>query len=373
MARQPIVITTLQEDLKKIGLYTETDQEAPGPEPDQEGGYTGDSDEEPEDEPDTISEMDEPEDEPAEEPEMDDDDAEEAIEAMGTLARHFLHQHEPLGKPVGAVTESRRRRRQSRYAKAQRSSNPTVRINSLLEEVSDIVGDIHRTRKEEQIKGFANIAVIADKLAGTFSGWGMSLEEGNLYKVGAVMKKLSEDAATMAVRLEQPEGEPEDDDEGDMDEIGPRGGPPEDDDEGDMDEIGPRGGPTDDAEVDALFKKFMAKLLDALQLYHDVTGKEEADEPEDDEDEVDVDVEVDVDEPEDDEGEEDEDEPELDEGDDEDDDEDEPEVEPEEEAIAEARKRLADMKGRLREKKVVKAGKKGKGRKKRVLKGGRAH
>lgn len=297
--RHPVVITPLEEDLKRIGLLREQDDEEPAPEPDPEGGYAEMGDETPEDEPDKPMGEQADDEEPAPEPdpeggyateeegEDDEDDEDAAVEAIGTLAGHFLAQHQAIGpKPAGAVAEGKpaQRGRPLHESKAQRvqrlatgnlfggspkrAPEPTNRVTALLEEVSDIVGDIHRSRKEEQIKGFANIAVIADTLASRFSDWGMALSEGNLYRVGAMMKKLSEQSADMAVKLDTPPGE--EDPEMEMDE------PPMDDEPEDAAAMEQEGG--DDAKVDELFKKFMAKLLDALQLYNDVTGKSESDE-----------------------------------------------------------------------------------------------
>jgi hypothetical protein len=115
----------------------------------------------------------------------------------------------------------------------------------------------------------------------------MALSEGNLYRVGAMMKKLSEQSADMAVKLDTPPGE--EDPEMGMDE------PPMDDEPEDAAAMEQEGG--DDAKVDELFKKFMAKLLDALQLYNDVTGKSEQDElpgddKEDSVDDADADAEM---------------------------------------------------------------------------------
>lgn len=310
---RPVVITTLQEDLRAIGLI-EGDQEKLAPKADPEGGYAEDGGrDKPEDDPDTIKkegrkgegkvvkagkpagkkfegrkgEAIPPGIGPVEgddEPDDDEDDkdlpkAQEAIQAIRTLSRSFLRAHAPVGpKPVGAATESKKpqsRLEQLAEGKIYRSGSAkpaTDRVASLLEEVAAVVGDIRRAQKEEQIKGFANVAMIAEHLSSKFRGWGMALSEGGLFKVSRQMRKLAEDAAAMAQKIDEPPAE----EPGKEDE-------PEKGTEARME------ADTDDKSVDDLFKKFMSKLLDALQLYNDVQGKategDEEDEPAPDSDE----------------------------------------------------------------------------------------
>jgi hypothetical protein len=291
--KKHVVITSLQEDMRNIfgRPLTEMDDmggEEPAPDPEEEGGNPMEPDEDP-----PMGEMDEPEDEePVDESDDDDEDdmpAEEAKHQIASLANGFLSAHtrgpavesrqrggkrakpktkkKPFVKPL---TESRAQRIHRlaegnifSTAPAPRGNRrSSSRIQSLLEEVGGIVGDIHRSRKEEQIKGFANIAVIAGMLEGRFRSIGMDLSEGGIYKVAGVMKRLSEQASDVAVGLDSPDEEPEAP-AAEMDDMPG--------DEEPADEAG------EDPAVDEMFKKLMAKLLDALQLYNDVTGKEEMD------------------------------------------------------------------------------------------------
>jgi len=412
--RQRVVIRPLKEELENLGIL-EQDDEAPAPEPDPEGGYSApDIDDKPADQPDLGKDegVDGDDDDEDDVDEMEKADAEEsAVNAISTLSNHFLGRHEsddempadepdepegPEGEPVAESRMGRLRRLSEGKIHGRRKSSAARKhdnkITALLEDVSGIVGDIHRVRREERIKGFAKIAVIAEMLSRRFHNWGMSLSEGNLYKVGDVMRKLHEQAADIAFEMDTPPGE-----EMPGDEEPPEG-------------IEAAAG-GDDAMVDEMFKKLMAKLLDALQLYNDVTGKGgeegepmDADDDFPGDDEVDVDVDVDDEEPiaasddgdaDDDSGEEDDDEalvgglpPGLggdEEPEDEDDDEDDDDLPPvasacresddgdaddegpygnppeEEEPVAEARRILAGLRRKLSERK--KAKKKGKGRK----------
>lgn len=314
-----IVISTLREDMVNIfgrPLTEDGDNgygdEEPAPEPEEDGGNAMEPDEDPpmgegEDDDDDDdkpfggkkappfkkedSHEDDDEDDPA--------DTEEALGQIATLASGFLSAHTrgPIGesrlrragkskknKPFVKPRVESKRQRVQRLAEGKIFSTAPApsghrrsqsRIQALLEEVGSIVGDIHRSRRVEQIKGFANIAVIAEMLEGRFRAIGMDLSEGGIYKVAGVMKRLSEQASDVAIGLDSPD-EPGDE----LDEVPPGIGPSE------QDPTPGEGG--DDAMVDEMFKKLMAKLLDALQLYNDVTGKEEMepepgedDEPED--------------------------------------------------------------------------------------------
>lgn len=277
MLKRNVVIRPLQEELRALGIL-EQDQEKPAPKPDPEGGYAAEQgDEEPQDEPPKPKAE-------QEEPEDDDEVETEALDAIKTLSAHFLGVHEqdepeddddepmalgPNGEPVGESRIRRLRRlAEGRIFSSRKSARPKSphRVTALLEEVSGIVGDIHRSRREDRIQGFANIAVISEMLSRRFCHWGMSLSEGRLYKVGEVMAKLHEQAADMAIGLDTPPGEKPDEQEE----------PPIPGEEEPAVE-------QDDAQVDDLFKKLMAKLLDALQLYNDVTGKSEQEEVPDEE------------------------------------------------------------------------------------------
>ena len=330
--KRPIQISTLEEDMRNIfgrPLREQDDsQEEPAPEYPEDGGNLAEPDEDP-----PMGEADDDEDEPVDEDDDEDEDdepvdAEEAKSQISSLANGFLSAHtrarvesrsrrgQKKGKGGRSLSEGRRGpkspkspkrkpfRKPQQESKAarvlrlargdifesapaprRRSTTRSSRVASLLEEVQGIVGDLHRSRRVEQIQGFANIAVIAGMLEGRFRSIGMDLAEGNIYRVAGEMKKLSEQASDVAVGLDSPDEEPTEPTE--QDEL------PGDDDQ--EDPMPTAEAEADDAAVDDMFKKLMAKLLDALQLYNDVTGKEEMDgmpdlddEPSDGDDEEDV-------------------------------------------------------------------------------------
>lgn len=308
--RNPVVISSLEEDLKKIGLTglvreQDDSSEEPAPEVDNDGGNPMEAEGDGEDEPkDAQTEADDGEEDDGEEKPM------EAKNLVKNQAARFLRAYAPVTpKPVGARVESRNGQKGKTLAESRGSKTPAKpakpfvkplkesrtqrlhrlaegkifesakrpmrtgvsKIDALLEEVGSIVGDLNRTKKVERIEGFANIAVIAEMLQRRFRMIGMALSEGNIYRVADQMKKLSEQAGDMAIGMDGGE-EPK---QAEQDEPPP--GEPKD----------PMAAEAegDDAQVDALFKKFMAKLLDALQLYNDVTGKSEQDEVPGDEEE----------------------------------------------------------------------------------------
>lgn len=166
------------------------------------------------------------------------------------------------------------------FAKKKRRKESTDvtasdRINSILEDVKDIVSSVNESDSSQDldnaIKSFANVAIISEMLANFFAeSVGLVESEGELSSeltdAAEYFQEQAEQAAFLATLL----------DEG-----------------GDLDE---------DVDVDALFQEHMSALVEGLELYADLT--EDEDEDEDD---------LDLDEDEDDDLEEDEDDDELEE------------------------------------------------------------
>lgn len=337
MIQRRVRVTSLREDLKAIGLLREGEEE---PKPtDQDIEDEDDEEPAPDSEPAPSAEEDEDGEDDEKKPEG---DLEKAMEALGVLAGGYLRRH-AKAEHRNAKHKSLSKLAEGRSPVEKKRSTSAGKVEALLEDVSHILHGIRRSKLEQKIRGFANIALIADSLSDRFKTIGMRLSEGNLYRVARVMRKLSEQASDMAVGLDTPPGkEREEDEDGTED---PTGEKPT------TEQV-----PDDDVKVDMLFKKFMSKLLDALQLYNDVTGQSESDaEPEDEPEPEAEPEEEDEDEPEGDEepgdepaeeGEEDpEDSDEPTEEDD--DDEDKPAASPgDEKAIGEARKMLATLKRR---------------------------
>jgi RNA polymerase primary sigma factor len=151
------------------------------------------------------------------------------------------------------------------------SLTATDRINSILEDVRDIVSSVNEDDSSKQdldnaIKSFANVAIISEMLA-TFFSESIELVESEgelsdeLTDAADYFQEQAEQAAFLATAL----------DEG-----------------AELDE---------DIDVDELFQEFMGALVEGLDLYADLTEDEDEDFEDDDleEDEDDSDLEEDED------------------------------------------------------------------------------
>lgn len=125
------------------------------------------------------------------------------------------------------------------------------RISALIEHVAGIQSGIRQDRLRERTQLWAKTSRVAGLLGERFSIRAMDLGEANLWKASQEMKRLAEQAADVAIGLDEPEDD-------------------------DKDVTAPAVGEEDtDALSDEVFKKVMAKILDALQLYNDVKGGDE--------------------------------------------------------------------------------------------------
>ena len=126
------------------------------------------------------------------------------------------------------------------------------KVANMVEEVAGIISTIGERQDREMIKGFANIALIADTIAKGFQSMGEDIEEPEMVKLGESFAEMAEDAATIAEGL-------------DAQEI----------------EI--------DEEVEAAFKADMEDLLDGLEVYADLTDIAESTDDDEDEDDLEED------------------------------------------------------------------------------------
>jgi hypothetical protein len=136
--------------------------------------------------------------------------------------------------------------------------------------VNRIVRNLHKAEFKEAVKGFANIALIADKLSRAFTKFGRDLKEMKLLKASRVMAALAEEAADVAVAV----------DAGALTKV-PTDSPeiPNEDAESDAPED-PKGKSTPTAILSAehlnrVFDNHQSRLADGLDLYADLTGDEE--------------------------------------------------------------------------------------------------
>jgi hypothetical protein len=245
--RGPVVITTLEEDFKKIGLIAEsksltedTETEAEGAEPTDES-------------PETIDER---------------RIMRRTVAGGRKLART---QRTPIAKKQKAKRYHKRMKNRIKLKRQRKMRKPLVRrrakilrgraakrrgesannpIANLIEEVADIVASIETAPKTDAIKSFANIAIISDLLANTFNEWSEGLTEetsdqetfDTLVEAAESLADLAEAAAEIATALKN------------GDEL-----------EG------------DEGVLEAIFKEYMEDLLEGMDIYNEATAQMEAD------------------------------------------------------------------------------------------------
>ena len=237
--RGPVVITSLEEDFKKIGLIAES---APARAEEDETG----------------------------------DEGEEGIdEAHRRIRKRTVAGGRKLATtkrtPVSTLMKQKRayrkgkmklklkRKKKMRSAKfrkrakilrkrasARRHEGTNSAISNLIEEVADIVSSLDAPQTTDAIKSFANIAIISDLLANTFVEWSNNLDEevsdqetyDSLAEAAETLADLAEAAAEIATALKE------------------------------GNEIG-----EEEGELEALFKEYMEDLLEGMDLYNEVISE----------------------------------------------------------------------------------------------------
>jgi len=285
MFPRPIVITTLEEDFKKIGILVEKTETAPEVEAEVK----------------PVAEEDEEYIEGQEN--MTADELEEArvkrrVGRKGRTAK--ATKRTPPRLKMKSRRNYRKKKAKIKLARKKAKRNPrkarrakvlAVRrarlhqgndtISNLIEEVQDIVSSLNGGQ-EDAVKSFANIAIIADMLANTFTEWTNDineseeeLEEGDetldiLATSATELADLAEAAAEIASGLKAGSNL-------------------------DID-----GGVT----LEELFREYMSSMLEGMDLYNEATKKTETDDSDEDDADGDSDKEEDDDEDEDDDKEE---------------------------------------------------------------------
>lgn len=242
--RGPVVITTLEEDFKKIGLIAESKSQT-------EDTETEDGAESPET--------------------LDEKRIMRRTQAGGRKlvrtkrtpvklkqkAKRYwkrfknifkLKRKKKMRKPQVRRRAKILRKRAAKRAHREGSENSP--IANLIEEVADIVASIETAPKTDAIKSFANIAIISDLLANTFNEWSEGLTEDisdqetfdTLVEAAESLADLAEAAAEIATALK--EGDELEGDEG---------------------------------ELEAVFKEYMEDLLEGMDLYNEATAQMEMD------------------------------------------------------------------------------------------------
>lgn len=246
--RGPVVITSLEEDFKKIGLISESKSETVEEE---EEGSSADDGEGGEGEGETVEEG-------------------RVLRRLGKGMRRLMRTKRT---PPSVKAKSRRRyarsktkvkmarkkamrnprkRRRAKWAAQQRAKREGADspIANLIEEVQDIVSSINAPKgTDDQIKSFANIAIISDLLANQFTEWNEHLDEEYsdqetydlLAEAAESLADLAEAAAEVATALK--EGQAID----------------------------------GEGSIEDLFKEYMEDMLEGMELYNEAVAQMEGD------------------------------------------------------------------------------------------------
>lgn len=253
--RGPIVMTTLEEDFKKIGLIAEKSAKVEAAE---ENEQLDEQVEETEQETDEVAEEDGAEDGE----ELDEAGRRRRVTIAGSR-RLGTTKRTPMAKRMKskrsyrkkkmkiklsrrkAMRSPRRRRRAKLLAKRasqRRGESNNSPISNLIEEVQSIVAQTEGNTHAEAMKGFANIAIISDLLSTTFVEWAEAddvVEDQDTYdtliEFAETLSDLAEAASEMASGLNEGK-EPEE------------------------------GSPS----IEELFKEYMADMLEGMEIYNSI-------------------------------------------------------------------------------------------------------
>lgn len=77
------------------------------------------------------------------------------------------------------------------------------RVSQLIEEVGGILGEMAHDDSDDVVKGFANVAMIADILTRVFTEWAKEDNDLELSEAAEVLGKLAEDAGDSAEELDE--------------------------------------------------------------------------------------------------------------------------------------------------------------------------
>lgn len=201
MSRHPVVLTTLEEDLKNLGLLPEEGPEKAAPAGEPASNKASKSR--------NVGAM---SDDPDEDGETGTD------EAPGTphqgadgskMGPSGYAKPVPMkggdkqeGGPRGAsaVSEALNRLRGGRTQ--EESQSAVERAESLIESVRSIMGEIAESQRAESVKAFANVSVIAEMLSKGFAGFAVKYEDAELSEVSEALETLSDEASEIAQILD---------------------------------------------------------------------------------------------------------------------------------------------------------------------------
>lgn len=258
--RHPVVLTTVEEDFKKIGILTEDDDK---PVSEKKGKKAAEADDVEVDDAEEGVDGDK-EDSVKTKKESSDDDAETLAEKAIRLKRHTSGERlkwRRAKKKGGAKAAARKYRKKSTVKRMMRKHRLKAmrlrhgkkagrkrlvfgndQIANMMEEAQALIQSLDEQKVEQSVKAFANIAIIAEMLARSFAKFSEDAEgedSTSLDEAANFFREMAEEAADIARTLKT--------------------GPVEEDEELDFEEIG------------EVFKAQMSDLLNGLEMYADIT------------------------------------------------------------------------------------------------------
>jgi hypothetical protein len=246
MLRHPVVLTTIEEDFKRIGLLDEANDEKSQDEMDDKEKHAKKA----------AAAKSAPEEKKEGEEDLDE-------VRSSRLKRHTSGERlkwrraKKKGKAKAAGRKYRKKSTVKRMLKRHRLRAKKLRhgkaagrrrltfgndtISNMLEEVQEIVSGIDTERVEHTVKAFANVAIIAEMLSRAFAKFEAEAEgedKDTLAEAAKFFSEMAEEASEIAKGLNEGPGE---DEEFDLEEIG------------------------------EVFKGHMSDLLNGLDMYADIT------------------------------------------------------------------------------------------------------
>lgn len=199
-------------------------------------------------------------------PDTEDDDPEADKVATEWLHKRLAKFQEAVRAPTRATRYPRTSAAPRRTARTE-SRAPNSRIEALTEDVNRIVGKIGKVGRRESVRGFANVALIAEMLGRAFSTFGRELNDMAMLKASHAMNRLAEEAADVATAV----------DADDLTHVDTDSLPIPGEDAASAAEEDPDGQATSAANlkpesVRRVFNNQMQRLTAGLDLYSDLTG-----------------------------------------------------------------------------------------------------
>jgi len=268
--RHPVVLTTVEEDFKAIGLITEDDEKK------DKAGKTGKAADDEEVQGDKESSV-KKGGKKAESTDADNDQLDELKQTR--MKRHTSSERmkwrraKRRGSAKAAARKYRKKASVKRMMKRHRMKAQRLRhgkaagrrrinfsndsVSNMLEDTQNILASLDESKVENSIKAFANVAIIAEMLSRSFAKFAEECEgedQAHLEQAASVFGEMAEEAADIARELKESA------DDVDFDEL------------------------------EEVFKGQMSDLLNGLEMYADITededlanlGEEDDDDEEDD-------------------------------------------------------------------------------------------